>query len=32
VPYQDHFRITLLPDETIMAEVLRRIETLLDGD
>ena len=31
VPYQDHFRITLLPDETIMAEVLRRIETLLDG-
>ena len=31
VPYQDHFRITLLPDETIMAEVLRRIETLLDA-
>jgi alanine-synthesizing transaminase len=31
VPYQDHFRITLLPDEKTMAEVLSRVETLLDG-
>ena len=31
VPYQDHFRITLLPDEKTMAEVLSRIEVLLDG-
>jgi alanine-synthesizing transaminase len=31
VPYQDHFRITLLPDEKTMAEVLGRIETLLAG-
>jgi alanine-synthesizing transaminase len=30
VPYRDHFRITLLPDEKIMAEVFRRIEDLLD--
>ena len=31
VPYQDHFRITLLPDERTMREVFRRIEVLLDG-
>ncbi len=31
VPYQDHFRITLLPDEKTMTEVLARIEALLDG-
>jgi alanine-synthesizing transaminase len=31
VPYKDHFRITLLPDEKTMAEVLGRIEALLDG-
>jgi alanine-synthesizing transaminase len=30
VPYEDHFRITLLPDEKTMAEVLSRIETQLD--
>jgi alanine-synthesizing transaminase len=30
VPYQDHVRITLLPDERAMREVFRRIETLLD--
>ena len=29
VPYRDHFRITLLPDDRAMAEVFRRIETLL---
>lgn len=31
VPYKDHFRITLLPDDRAMAEVFRRIETLLDS-
>ena len=31
VPYKDHFRITLLPDDQAMAEVFRRIESLLDG-
>ena len=31
VPYKDHFRITLLPDEKQMAEVFRRVEDLLDG-
>ncbi len=31
VPYKDHFRITLLPDEKAMADVFARIETLLDG-
>lgn len=31
VPYKDHFRITLLPDERTMREVFRRIEVLLDG-
>jgi alanine-synthesizing transaminase len=31
VPYQDHFRITLLPDEKTMAEVFARIERILDG-
>jgi len=30
VDYRDHFRITLLPDEETMAEVFRRIESLLD--
>jgi len=30
VPYRDHFRITLLPDEKTMAEVFTRIEELLD--
>ena len=29
VPYADHFRITLLPDEKTMAEVLGRVEDLL---
>lgn len=29
VPYRDHFRITLLPDEQVMGEVFRRIEELL---
>ncbi len=31
VPYKDHFRVTLLPDDKTMAEVFRRIESLLDG-
>ncbi len=31
VPYKDHFRITLLPDDRAMAEVFRRIEKLLAG-
>jgi alanine-synthesizing transaminase len=31
VPYKDHFRITLLPDDQAMTEVFRRIETLLDS-
>jgi alanine-synthesizing transaminase len=30
VPYGDHFRITLLPDEDTMREVFRRMEELLD--
>ena len=30
VPYRDHFRVTLLPDAEQMAEVLARIESLLD--
>ena len=30
VPYRDHFRVTLLPDEATMADVLARIESLLD--
>jgi len=30
VDYRDHFRVTLLPDEETMAEVFRRIESLLD--
>ena len=30
VPYSDHFRITLLPDEKTMAEVLGRMESLLE--
>jgi alanine-synthesizing transaminase len=29
VPYRDHFRITLLPDDQAMTEVFRRIDTLL---
>ena len=29
VPYQDHFRITLLPDEKTMAEVFQRMEVQL---
>jgi alanine-synthesizing transaminase len=31
VPYENHFRITLLPDEKTMAEVLGRIEMLLNS-
>jgi alanine-synthesizing transaminase len=30
VPYTDHFRITLLPDEGTLRDVLGRIEELLD--
>jgi alanine-synthesizing transaminase len=30
VPYRNHFRITLLPDEKTMADVLGRMEELLD--
>jgi len=30
VPYKNHFRITLLPDEKTMADVFGRIEELLD--
>jgi alanine-synthesizing transaminase len=30
VPYRNHFRITLLPDEKIMNEVFARLESLLD--
>jgi len=30
VPYRNHFRITLLPDEKTMAEVFARMEDLLD--
>jgi len=30
VPYRNHFRITLLPDEKTMADVFGRIEELLD--
>lgn len=29
VPYQDHFRVTLLPEPKQMAEVMRRIDDLL---
>jgi len=29
VSYQDHFRITLLPDEKTMAEVFQRMEVQL---
>jgi alanine-synthesizing transaminase len=29
VPYADHFRITLLPDEKIIADVFERMEDLL---
>jgi alanine-synthesizing transaminase len=31
VPYQDHFRITTLPDERKMAVVFERIEAVLDS-
>jgi len=31
VPYRDHFRLTLLPDEATMGEVLRRIEEQLES-
>jgi alanine-synthesizing transaminase len=30
VPYRDHFRITLLPDEDTMVQVFARMEELLD--
>ncbi|GDX97109.1 aminotransferase [Planctomycetia bacterium] len=30
VPYRDHFRVTLLPDADLMADLLGRIESLLD--
>ena len=30
VPYRNHFRITLLPDEKTMADVLGRMEELFD--
>jgi alanine-synthesizing transaminase len=30
VPYRNHFRITLLPDEKTMADVFERMEELLD--
>jgi alanine-synthesizing transaminase len=30
VPYRDHFRITLLPDEETMVQVFGRMEDLLD--
>jgi alanine-synthesizing transaminase len=30
VPYRDHFRVTLLPDAELMADVFARIESLLD--
>jgi aspartate/methionine/tyrosine aminotransferase len=30
VPYRNHFRITLLPDEETMADVFQRMEDLLD--
>ena len=30
VPYRDHFRVTLLPDAEQMADVLARVESLLD--
>jgi alanine-synthesizing transaminase len=30
VPYADHFRLTLLPDEESMTEVFRRVERLLE--
>jgi alanine-synthesizing transaminase len=31
VPYTDHFRITLLPDEDTLREVFSRVEDLLDS-
>jgi alanine-synthesizing transaminase len=31
VPYRNHFRITLLPDEDVMADVFQRMEDLLDS-
>lgn len=31
VPYRDHFRITTLPDETLMSEVFERMEEVLDA-
>lgn len=31
VPYKNHLRLTLLPDEEVMAEVFKRIERLLDA-
>jgi alanine-synthesizing transaminase len=31
VPYRNHFRITLLPDEDTMADVFQRMEELLDS-
>jgi alanine-synthesizing transaminase len=30
VPYRDHFRVTLLPDAALMADVFARIESLLE--
>ena len=32
VPYQDHFRITLLPDTKLIGEVFRRIDAQLDQE
>ncbi len=32
VPYQDHLRITLLPDEALMGEVFRRLDAQLDAE
>jgi alanine-synthesizing transaminase len=29
-PYRDHFRITTLPDEALLAEVFRRIHVVLE--
>jgi alanine-synthesizing transaminase len=31
VPYQDHFRITTLPDQEVIREVLGRIDELLSS-
>ncbi len=30
-PYNNHFRVTNLPDAAILAEVFRRMEEVLDG-